>query len=279
MPRSNRSKDEMWRDLLEGNDPDLSRIQRLVRRIPNAPRCKICAAPFGRPGSLLVRPLGFRRWAANPTLCTFCARGLDKDRGGAEIEATFLFADIRGSTGLAETLRPTDFHALLERFYRAAAEAIDASGGLLDKYLGDGVVAMFVPVFAHTGGPAASAILAGRAILAATGHGTASPPWVPVGIGIHTGPAFVGVMGTEGGQLDFTGVGDAVNIAARLGSAGAAGELLVSTATAASASLDTTGLEGRTLELKGRVEPVDVVVLGAGDDPFAAASPSSSRAR
>ncbi|HYN70580.1 MAG TPA: adenylate/guanylate cyclase domain-containing protein, partial [Candidatus Eisenbacteria bacterium] len=243
--------DEMWRDLLEGNDPDLTRMQRFFRRIPNAPRCKICAMPFGRPGSLLSRPLGFRRWAANPTLCTFCARGLDKERGGAEIEATFLFADIRGSTGLAETLRPTEFHALLERFYHVAAQAIDADGGLVDKYLGDGVVAMFVPVFARAGGPAASAIRAGRAILAATGHGTASPPWVPVGIGIHTGPAFVGVMGTEGGQLDFTGVGDAVNIAARLGSAGGAGELLVSTATATSAELDTTGLEGRTLELKG----------------------------
>ena len=84
-------------------------------------------------------------------------------------------------------------------------------------------------------------------------------------------------MGTEGGQLDFTGVGDAVNIAARLGSAGAAGELLVSTATASSADLDTTGLEVRTLQLKGRAEPVDVVVLGAaagaavGPTPTAAA--------
>ena len=278
MPRSKRSNDEMWRDLLEGNDPDLTKLERFFRRIPNAPRCKLCAAPFGRPGSLLLGPLGWRRWAANPTLCSICARGLDKGRGGAEIEATFLFADIRGSTGLAEALRPAEFHSLLERFYQVAAEAIDASGGLVDKYLGDGVVAMFVPVFAQAGGPSASAIRAGQAILAATGHGTPSPPWVPVGIGIHTGPAFVGVMGTEGGQLDFTGVGDAVNIAARLGSAGAAGELLVSTATAASAGLDTTGLEGRTLELKGRAEPVDVVVLGAAMDQPATGRPSSTAA-
>ena len=277
MPRSNGSIDEMWRNLLEGSDPDLSRFQRFFRRIPSAPRCKLCAAPFGRPGSLLVRPFGFRRWAANLSLCTICARGLDKGRGGAEIEATFLFADIRGSTTLAEGLRPGEFHALLERFYTVAARAIDASGGLLDKYLGDGVVALFVPVFADAHGPAASAILAGRDILANTGHGRSSPPWVPVGIGVHTGPAYVGVMGTEGGQLDFTGVGDAVNIAARLGSAGAAGELLVSTATASSADLDTTGLEVRTLQLKGRAEPVDVVVLGAaagaavGPTPTAAA--------
>jgi adenylate cyclase len=262
MPRSN---GEMWRDLLEDHDPDMARVVRFFRRFPGAPRCKLCGKPFGRPGSLIFGPLGSRRWPANPTLCTICSRGLEKGRGGAEIEATFLFADIRGSTTLAEGLRPGEFHAILERFYAVAAEAIDTSGGLLDKYLGDGVVALFVPVFAREeGGPAAAAVRAGRDILVKTGHGASSPPWVPVGVGIHTGPAYVGVMGTEGGQLDFTGVGDAVNVAARLGSAGAAGELLVSTASAASAGLDATGLETRTLELKGRAEPVDVVVLGAG---------------
>ena len=276
MPQSN---DEMWRNLLEDHDPDMARVVRFFRRVPSAPRCKLCGKPFGRPGSLIFGPLGSRRWPANPTLCTICSRGLDKGRGGAEIEATFLFADIRGSTTLAEGLRPGEFHALLERFYAVAAEAIDTSGGLLDKYLGDGVVALFVPVFAReAGGPAAAAVRAGRDILAKTGHGASSPPWVPVGVGVHTGPAYVGVMGTEGGQLDFTGVGDAVNVAARLGSAGAAGELLVSTATAASAGLDTTGLETRTLELKGRAEPVDVVVLGAEADQPVRANPSATAA-
>lgn len=275
MPRSN---DEMWRELLEDRDPDMARVLRFFRRFPSSPRCKLCGKPFGRPGSLIFGPLGSRRWPANPTLCTICSRGLEKGRGGAEIEATFLFADIRGSTSLAEGLRPGEFHALLERFYAVAAEAID-TGGLLDKYLGDGVVAMFVPVFAREeGGPAAAAIRAGRDILVKTGHGASSPPWVPVGVGIHTGPAYVGVMGTEGGHLDFTGVGDAVNIAARLGSAGAAGELLVSTATVASAGLDATGLETRTLDLKGRAEPVDVVVLGAASDLPAMAAPSSTAA-
>jgi adenylate cyclase len=271
------SNDEMWRNLLEDNDPDMARFVRFFRRFPSAPRCKLCGKPFGRPGSLIFGPLGSRRWPANPTLCTICSRGLEKGRGGAEIEATFLFADIRGSTTLAEGLRPGEFHALLERFYAVAAEAIDTSGGLLDKYLGDGVVALFVPVFAReAGGPAAAAIRAGREILVRTDHGASSPPWVPVGVGVHTGPAYVGVMGTEGGQLDFTGVGDAVNVAARLGSAGGAGELLVSTATAASAGLDTTGLETRTLQLKGRAEPVDVVVLGAAAG--AAAGPTSTAA-
>ena len=260
------ANDEMWRNMLEGNDQSLARLQRLFRQLPSAPRCKMCSAPFGRPGSLVVAPLGWGRWPANPTLCRICARGLDQGKGGAEIQATFLFADIRGSTGLAERLRPAEFQALLDRFYRISAEAIDAVGGLVDKYLGDGVVALFVPVFAREGrGPAAAAIEAGRAILNRVGGRDGHEP-IPVGVGVHSGLAYVGVMGTEGGQLDFTGVGDTVNTAARLGSEAGAGELFVSVAAATSGELDSSGLERRTLRLKGKKEPVDVVVLRAGPD-------------
>ncbi|HEX4897911.1 MAG TPA: adenylate/guanylate cyclase domain-containing protein [Candidatus Limnocylindrales bacterium] len=257
-----------WQQFLEGRIDGLEDMRKRFRRLPKAPRCKLCQAPFEGIGGRLLRFTRFRRWQANSTLCSICVGSLDKSTGGVEIEATFVFADIRGSTGVAERVRPAEFHAILERFYRVAAMAIDDAGGLVDKFLGDGVVAFFVPVFAGEGGPAASAIRAGQAILAGvasggTGRsGAVAEPWLPVGVGVHTGLAFVGVLGTEGGQLDFTGVGDAVNTAARLGSVAEAGELLVSVASAARAGLDTTGLEHRTLELKGREEPIEVVVLG-----------------
>lgn len=225
----------------------------------------MCNAPFGAPGGYLLGTFGYRRWPANPALCAICARGLQKDIGGAEVEATFLFADIRGSTGIAERVSAADFRALLERFYKAAAMAVDDAGGLVDKYLGDGVVALFVPVFTRDEAPARAAIRAGRAILLATGHGSNTDPWLPVGVGVHAGPAFVGILGTEGGQLDFTGVGDTVNTAARLGSVAADGELLVSEIAAAKGGLETRGLERRRLDLKGREEPVDVVVVHALD--------------
>lgn len=265
----------MWRNLLTGADPDLARMNRLMKRLPSGPRCKLCSAPFGTPGRYLVAPFGFRRWAANAALCRICARGLDKARGGAEIEATFLFADIRGSTGLAERTSPAAFHALLERFYDAAGRAVDDAGGLVDKYLGDGVVALFVPAFAGDRPPAHAAIEAGQAILAATGHGGGTP-WLPVGVGIHSGSAFVGVMGVEGGQLDFTGVGDTVNTTARLSSDAAAGEVLVSVASLGQAGYSAAGLEQRRLELKGREEPIDVVVIRTASvlhaaEPMAAA--------
>lgn len=269
------NNDERWRNMLTANDPELTRLNRFMKRLPNGPRCKLCSAPFSRPGSFVVRPLGFRRWAANPSLCGICARNLDKARGGAEVEATFLFADIRGSTSIAEHTAPAAYHALLERFYNAAGVAVDEAGGLVDKYLGDGVVALFVPAFSNGREPAIGAVEAAQAILRSTSasRGPEGGPEgsLPVGVGIHSGPAYVGVMGTDGGQLDFTGVGDAVNIAARLSSAAAAGELIVSATTAERAGIDTANLEARRLELKGREEPVDVFVLQADTVPATSA--------
>lgn len=256
--------DEHWRNMLTGNDPELVKLNRLMKRLPNGPRCKLCSAPFSRPGSFIVRPFGFKRWAANPSLCSICARSLDKGRGGAEVEATFLFADIRGSTSIAERIGPAAYHALLQGFYTSTGRAVDEAGGLVDKYLGDGVVALFVPAFSNGREPAVGAVEAGRAIVAATGLSEGGVAPLPVGVGVHSGPAYVGVMGTEGGQLDFTGVGDSVNIAARLSSVAAAGELIVSAATADRAGLRTEGLESRRLEIKGRQGLVDVFVLLEG---------------
>lgn len=260
---SGRSKDEQWRDFLSGRIEGLEGMKRMFRRVPAAPRCKLCQAPFAGPGGRVLRFTPFRRWQANSTLCNICTGSLGEVVGGAEIEATFLFADIRGSTTVAEHLRPAEFNAILQRFYKVCAMAVDANGGLVDKYLGDGVVAFFVPVFTGDGGPAASAIRAGRAILERVSGKAESDAWLPVGVGVHTGLTYMGVLGDEGGQLDFTGVGDAVNTAARLGSDAGAGELLVSLATAELANLDTAGLERRHLSLKGREEPVDVVVIGS----------------
>jgi adenylate cyclase len=84
-------------------------------------------------------------------------------------------------------------------------------------------------------------------------------PWIPVGAGVHTGIAYVGTVG-EGDARDFTALGDPVNIAARLASAAGPGEILVSSAAATAAKLDTSGLVPRALELRGRDEPVDAWV-------------------
>ncbi|NIN68110.1 MAG: adenylate/guanylate cyclase domain-containing protein, partial [Anaerolineae bacterium] len=106
------------------------------------------------------------------------------------------------------------------------------------------------------------AIQAAQSLLELTGHRDRNGPWLPVGVGVHTGSAFVGVVGgTEGKPTDFTALGDNVNITARLASKAGPGEILISDAAYAAAGLELGNLERRQLELEGKSEPTGVRVL------------------
>jgi adenylate cyclase len=219
-----------------------------------------------------MRPLGKRPAAKNPRLCADCLTKTPV--GGAEIELSLLFADVRGSTTLAEGIRPADFMQLMNRFYVAATDVLVPADALVDKFVGDEVMALFVPGFA---GPdhARRAIRAAEALLRATGHADPGGPWLPVGAGVHTGVAFVGAVGSAGSVTDITALGDAVNSAARLASAAAAGEILVSEASARAARLVGEELGRRDLTLKGRSEPLAVRVLRVTPMRAPALTPSS----
>ena len=253
---------EIWRQILTGTDPGLPRLRRRWGRIPSSPRCKLCAAPFRGPGRILTRLIMHGASSSNPLLCNACFGQIRKKPGGAEIEISVLFADIRGSTAIAERTRPAEFGRLVQRFYQRAAKAIDEHGGIIDKFLGDGIMVLFLPVIAgemH----ARRAVLAGEAMLGQVSDPELVAGGVRVGIGVHVGEAFVGALGSDD-RLDFTALGDTVNVAARLGSDAGAGELLVSN-TAWQAADRGEGFERRTLALKGRAEALDVVVLRAED--------------
>jgi adenylate cyclase len=173
-----------------------------------------------------------------------------------------LFADIRGSTELAEKLGTTQFSALIARFYDAVTDELLKANALIDRLIGDEVVALFVPVL-NGDRHAEAAVQAAKAILEATGHGTSEGPWVPVGVSVHTGNAFVGAVGSAG-VSDITALGDDVNLTARLASVASAGEILITDGARAAAGLPTEGLESRRLDLKGRSEPVDAWLLRVG---------------
>ena len=206
-----------------------------------------------------MRLIGKRPWPKNPKYCGSCLSGLNKRRGGAEIECSLLFADIRGSTALAETMRPAEFRGLMDSFYHVATNALIDHDGFVDKFVGDEVIGMFIPML--TGElHAARAVEAARALLTEVGTLDTSTP-LAIGAGVHTGISFVGTVGA-GDDVEFTALGDAVNTTARLASAAGA-EALVSAAAAAAAQLDTTGLDHRDLVLKGKSETVSVVVLTA----------------
>ena len=172
-----------------------------------------------------------------------------------------LFVDVRGSTALAEQMSAAEFSRLMSRFYKVATDVLVKSDAFLDKFVGDEVIGLFLPAFAGSQ-PARQAVDASRRLLEVTGHGDPGGPWLPVGVGVHTGDAFFGtVQGVEGTFSDFTALGDNMNVAARLASAAEAGEVLVSDAACSAADLDLAALEHRELELKGRNEPVGVHVL------------------
>jgi adenylate cyclase len=244
-------------EILEGVHPAFRRGRHLYRTLPGGERCKMCASPFGSVGGPLMRLFGKGRWPKNPHYCRQCFNQLLTQRFGAEVNASLLFADVRGSTTLAEGLRPAEFRTRMNRFFAVASEAVIEHEGIVDKYVGDEIVAVFIPAL-NGAQHAANAIAAAREVVAAA----RDKADLPVGAGVNSGLAYVGAVG-EGLDVEFTAMGDPVNIAARLASAAGAGEVLVSTASVEFAKLDTAGLERRSLDLKGKSEKVDVVVLPA----------------
>lgn len=255
--------EELWRAALMGPIPPVHlATRRLFSHLPGSPRCKNCTAPFSGPGSIVARAMGFRRWSRNPTFCGRCLGAVaDRGIGGAEVEISMLFADIRGSTSLAETMSASSFATLLDRFYVSATDVLIREDAMVDKFVGDEVVALFLPAFAGSR-HAAHAIRAAADLLSATGHDRKEGPWAPVGTGVHTGTAYVGAVGSEGLVTDVTALGDAVNTTARLASAAGAGEILVTEAAATAAGLRVDGLELKNLELKGKSEAVRAWSLG-----------------
>ena len=195
----------------------------------------------------------------NPRYCEPCERF--EHPGGAEVVLTMLFADVRGSTTLAEKMSALEFSRLINRFYTVATDVLVKTDAMVDRLIGDEVVGLFIPGLA---GPehARRAIQAAQSLLDLSGHHDPMGPWIPVGIGVHTGLAFVGVVGgDERGPTDFTALGDNVNITARLASQAGTGEILISDAAFTAADLNLENLEHQQLEIKGKNEPIGIWVL------------------
>jgi adenylate cyclase len=233
----------------------LVRARRVFRYLPSEPRCKVCNNPFGGLGGRVLALAGFRPSRKNPTLCTRCCDALPV--GGAEVDVAVLFADVRGSTALGERTVARDFAALLNRFYGVATRTLVGHDAVVDKLIGDEVMAFFVQGIAgqHY---RREAVLAGLDLLRAVGYGTPDGAWLELGIAVNAGQAYVGNVGGE--VVDFTALGDPINVAARMQQSASAGELLVSCGIADEL---TAGAPRRHLELRGHTQPIDAFVLTA----------------
>lgn len=257
---------ELWSNYLTEGNVRLRRNRPIFSRLPSNPRCVNCHRPFAGIGGALMRLIWrdlVQKSDKNPRYCFGCHSFMYEIPGGAEVELTMLFVDVRGSTTIAENMDTLEFSRLMNRFYEAAIKVLVRADAFIDKLVGDEVTALFIPGYAGKD-HAHKAVEAGKALLQVTGHGSSRGPWVPVGVGIHTGTAWVGsIVGASGAAADFTALGDNVNIAARLASNAGPGEVLISESTYKNAQISNISLEKRTLELKGKSEKFVVRVMNA----------------
>src|SRR5689334_19598423 len=251
--------DQMWHDWFMTDAFQVEKRQHhFLRLLPHDPRCKLCHAPFQGIGGLAAGALlGKKRSSLNPHFCNLCEEFAKKHPGGAEVEMSMLFVDVRGSTALSEQMTSVEFSQLINRFYVGSTKAIAEEDGLVEKLAGDAVAAFWGAGFA------------GKDYVTRTIHAAQNisrlmqRQKIPVGIGVHTGTAYFGAMGSSEGLVDISAIGEEVNTAARLASKAAAGEIILSERALALAHLDGSAWESRTLELKGISEPVTVRVMRA----------------
>lgn len=260
------AKDRKMKELMEKTlkSPErtfFGRYRQLFGLLPSDPRCTSCHAPFEGKGGAFVRiVLNKKRSQMNPLFCNQCEEAAKRLKAGVKTEMSMLFADIRGSTPLAESMSATEFKQLIDRFYTESTHVLTHSLAQIDKLAGDEVSGFFLPAYIGKGF-AKVAVESGQEILRVTGHADPEGPWAPVGVGINTGEAYFGTVGTGHELVEITALGDEVNVAARLASQAAAGEVVLSENTVRKAGLEKTDMEKRTLVLKGKSEPMDVWVM------------------
>jgi adenylate cyclase len=262
----------LWHSYLTGDTSQLSPLVKLVRqifiRLPSEPRCRVCNAPFKGIGGAVVGLIGFGagRSSFNPSLCGRCEIITKKHQVGAEIQLTMLFADVRGSSSLAEEIGVSAFHKLINRYYQACAKVLAESDALVVRLIGDAVIGLYVPGIA---GPqhARAALEAACNLLNDTGHADPEGPWIQVGIGVQTGLAYVGAVGSSSTVSDITVLGDVANSTARLCSLAQPGEILVSKETYQAARTASDDCEVRLLQLKGRSDPMEAYVVRVSPHP------------
>jgi len=188
--------------------------------------------------------------------------------GGEEREVTILFADLRGFTTLGENLPPPEVVSRLNRYLDRMSTVIEAEGGVIDKFIGDEIMALFGAPVDLTDAPdcALRAALGMRAALAAFNAELAAEGLPPLafGVGLNTGRVVAGNIGSHR-RLNYSVIGDAVNLASRLQSLTRqptfAADIIVSAATLATAASPPPVRPLGPVTVKGRVGAVEIFAL------------------
>lgn len=251
-----------------GADPDGAEGTAIVRLA--------CQARLTGAGPVSMVPL----LPAHATAAT--ARAGEAQSQGRELDIVVLFADLRGFTGLSAGQLPYDTVFLLNRYFAAMGKAIESQGGTVDKFIGDGVMALFGADGRRPADAARQALAAARAMgeaLAALNAELAHDLKAPlrIGIGLHAGPAIVGEMG-YGRAMHLTAIGDTVNAASRIEglSKDFAAELVVSEAVFARAEM-ATDAKPHEVDLRGREGKMKVYAFEKAGEPVQTPGPKTTQ--
>lgn len=198
----------------------------------------------------------FGRYVAEPLVEQLVADPSRAQLGGERREVTLLFADIRGYTTLSEMSTPEELVAVLSRYLTVATDTIMEQGGTLDKFMGDGVMAIFNAPLDQPD----HALAAVRSAWLMQQRSREELEDVTFGVGLNTGEALVGNFGTERFR-NYSCVGDAVNVASRLQANAPGGEVLLSSATLALVQHAVRVQPLGALSVKGRMVPVETYRL------------------
>ncbi len=231
----------------------ISHFRLLYRQLPANPRCRVCFVPFGGIGRLLrISPS-----RKNPNFCRSC---IDSSPEGVhDTEVGVLFVDIRGFTAWSSARPASVVAERVSHFYELASRVLMQDDALIE-FVGDQVMALYLPAFPSLRGRTSDAMLNAAERLVAEAQREPGPDPLRFGIGINFGVASIGNV-RKGARKDFTAVGDVVNTAARLQAAAGPNEIVVAEAVYKTLTAPPERAEPRDIDAKGKREPLPVYIL------------------
>ena len=241
----------LWYQVFQEGHPVLLGKQKRFLMLPGRSRCKLCYAPLTGIGGWITRRLGLEPSSRNPFFCNACDGFLQAYPGGAEVDLSILFCDLRGSVPLSASMSPKEFKELITFMRETIIPVLWQAEGFVLQFQGDAVIGVWPPGFSgkdHARKAVAGAMKLPDALERSPFHGRA----LPVGIALHTGRAYLGTVASVNGDLqDVSAFGFEVNVAARLATAAKAGEVLISEAALRAAGREFGEMALQSYDLKG----------------------------
>ncbi|MBU2862885.1 adenylate/guanylate cyclase domain-containing protein [Reinekea forsetii] len=251
--------EELWRTIFQDGHPDLTKQQWIHRLMPTKPRCRLCFSPFAGFGGWWQKTFRHRAPSSrNPNYCAACDEFLNKFPGGADVDLSLLFIDIRHSTEFATHASPAEVNNRVNAFLDQATQAITDHDGFIMAFYGDCIVAVWPPGFCGQNHAAKAVECAAELTKHFSKHHD-----IPVGVGVHTGSVFMAtVQAAKGLFRDVSIFGSEVILAARLAAEANAYQALISEPCLQRSNQHHIAEDNGALTLKGFDAPIQTFRIG-----------------